>query len=139
MNNGYTSISINGQSVGIKFNYKAVGDFIIATIEKRDKYYVGEDKFSYLGIAKLLKLGYDENCEIKEVEPTLSLEDFFNWVEAAHLENKESDKAEITKAINVFNDSQYVKTLVEQFTDKTGEESKKKTPKSTSKKSKAKS
>jgi hypothetical protein len=137
--NGYTTIAINGQSVGIKFNYKAVGDFFIAAVDKRDSYYVGEDKFTYLGIAKLLKCGYDENCVIKEQEPAYSLEFFFNWVEGAYLNNSEKDKAEITKALETFNQSQYVKTLVEQMSEPKEEGSKKKTSKPTLKRSKAKS
>lgn len=137
--NGYTTITINGQSVGIKFNYKAVGDFFIAAVDKRDSYYVGEDKFTYLGIAKLLKCAYDQNCEIKEVDPSLTLEDFFNWVESAYMKDSEKDKAEITKALETFNQSQYVKTLVEQMSEPKEEGSKKKTSKPTLKRSKAKS
>lgn len=139
MSNGYIQININGQPVGVKFNYKAVGDFFIAAIDKRDSYYIGEDKFTYLGIAKLLKCGYDENCVIKEQEPAYSLEFFFNWVEGAYLSNSEKDKAEITKALDAFNQSQYVKTLVDQMTQPSEGEAKKKTGTATSKKSKAKS
>lgn len=134
--NGYISININGQPTGIKFNYKAIGDFFTIASEKKDSYYIGEDRLSYLGMAKLIQLAYNENCVIKEQEPSLSLENFFDFVENAYLENVEADKVEIKKALDAFNESKYVKILTEDLVDNT--EAKKKTSQGKLKKSNAK-
>lgn len=131
--NGYISININGQPVGIKFGFLAIKEFSLAAEKKRDVFYDG-DSLSFLGIAKLIQSGYKNNCEIKEVEPTLTLEDFNNWTEDAM--SSEERKKELADVLNVFAQSQYVKTLQDLPKD---EEAKKKNSKTTTKKLKAKS
>jgi hypothetical protein len=130
--NGYTQIKVNGEPVGVKFGFLAIKEFAIATEKKREVFYDG-DSLSFLGIAKLIQCGYKNNCEIKEVEPVLTLEDFNNWTEEAM--NSEERKAELAVVLTAFAESQYVKTLTDMKGD---EEAKKKTPKSTLRKSSAK-
>jgi hypothetical protein len=131
--NGYTQINVNGEPVGIKFGFPAIKEFAIATEKKREVFYDG-DSLSFLGIAKLIQCGYNNNCEIKEVEPVLTLEDFNNWTEEAM--NSEERKGELAVVLNAFAESQYVKLLTDLPKE---EEAKKKTPKSTLRKSSAKS
>jgi hypothetical protein len=143
--NGYTTIQINGATVGLKFGYLAIKAFSLAAEKKRAVYYdrvkgedgVEADQLSFLGIAKLIQCGYKNNCELKEVEPTLTLDDFNTWVEesAGNIERAK----EITEALTVFAQSQYVKALVEmpQPNGTETEEAKKKIAKAGSKKLKA--
>lgn len=130
---GYIQININGQPVGIKFGLLSIKDFSLAAEKKRDVLYEGEN-LSFLGVAKLIQCGYKNNCEIKEVEPVLTLEDFNNWTEEAM--SSDERKKELAEVLNVFAQSQYVKLLQDLPQD---EDAKKKTLKGTSKKSKAKS
>jgi hypothetical protein len=142
--NGYINININGQTVGIKFGYLAIKEFSLAAEKKKAVYYdkskneKGEDveQLSFLGIAKLIHAGYKNNCELKEVDPTLTLEDFNEWVEGA-ISNEETQK-QLTETLTVFAQSQYVKTLSEKNGNET-EEAKKKIVNSGSRKLKAQS
>jgi hypothetical protein len=134
--NGYTTININGETVGIKFGYLAIKEFSLAAEKKRDVYYDtvnGEPQLSFLGIAKLIHCGYKNNCEIKETEPKYFLEQFNDWVEIAI--NDEERKKQLAEVLTVFAESQYVKMLAEMQVN--GEETKKKIVKGITKKSKA--
>lgn len=137
--NGYTQININGQSVGIKFGYLAIKEFFLAAEKKREVYYdkLGDvEQLSFLGIAKIIHCGYKNNCELKEVEPSLSLSDFNDWVEGSL--NDEERKTQLAEVLNVFATSQYVKTLAEMAKNgQETEETKKKIVKSGSRKLKA--
>jgi hypothetical protein len=140
--NGYTTILINGETVGIKFGYLAIKAFSLAAEKKRAVYYdkvkdgdgKDVDQLSFLGIAKLIQCGYNNNCELKEVEPTLTLEDFNDWVEGS-TGDPERQK-QVTEALTVFAQSQYVKTLAEmpQVNGAETEDTKKKTANRGSKK-----
>jgi hypothetical protein len=114
MNNGYTTININGQAIGIKFGWGAIKEFAEADQKRHDVYYSkinveGKEveSLTYLGIAKLLQCGYKNNCDIKEVDPVLTLEDFNDWVEGT-LDNAQAAE-ELTKVLNVFSESKLVK------------------------------
>lgn len=134
--NGYTTININGEPVGIKFGYLAIKEFSLAAEKKRDVYYDtvnDEQQLSFLGIAKLIHCGYKNNCEIKETEPKYFLEQFNDWVEMSI--NDEERKKQLAEVLTVFAESQYVKMLAEMQVN--GEETKKKTVKGITKKSKA--
>ena len=126
--NGYTTININGQTVGIKFGLLAIKEFSLTTEKKREVLYEG-DNLSFLGMAKLIQCGYKNNCEIKEVQPTLTLEDFNNWTEEALTSDER--KNDVSVVLNCFAESQFVKTLI----DLPKEETKKKTQSNTLKKS----
>jgi hypothetical protein len=73
----------------------------------------GEDtrQLSFIGIAKIIHCGYRNNCELKEVEATLTLDDFNTWVESS-LSDEEIRK-QLTDALEVFASSQYVKALAD--------------------------
>jgi len=134
--NGYTTININGETVGIKFGYLAIKEFSLAAEKKRDVYYDtvnDEQQLSFLGIAKLIHCGYKNNCEIKETEPKYFLEHFNDWVEIAI--NDEERKKQLAEVLKVFAEYQYVKRLAEMQVN--GEETKKKIVKGITKKSKA--
>jgi hypothetical protein len=114
MNNGYTTINIDGKAIGIKFGWGAIKDFAEADQKRHDVYYAkvsveGKDveSLTYLGIAKLLQCGYLNNCAIKEVDPVLTLEDLNDWVEST-IDNAQAAD-ELTKVLNVFSESKIVK------------------------------
>jgi hypothetical protein len=136
--NGYTTININGQTVGIKFGYLAIKEFSLAAEKKRAVYYDkvnGEEQLSFLGIAKIIHCGYKNDCELKEVDPVLTLEDFNNWVEGI-VGNVEAQK-ELTRVLTVFSESQFVKAMIGDTNNVETEEAKKKIEKPGSRKLKA--
>lgn len=133
--NGYTTISINGSPVGIKFGYLAIKDFSLAAEKKRDVYYDnlnGEQQLSFIGIAKLIQCGYKNNCELKEIEPVLTLEDFNSWVEEGISDTERA--TQLAEVLRVFAESQYVKALADMPRPEETERTKKKIVKSGSRK-----
>ena len=110
----YIQITINGNLVGLKFGMLATQLFY-EVIEKGKRVMIG-DTVNELGIAYLLYFGYINNCEVKQVDPSLTFEDFYNLVEDSTNGNEE-----ITKALECWSNSQTMKKAVEQ-----AEEAKKK-------------
>lgn len=109
--NGYTQIEINGQKVGLKFAYPAIKWFTEESL-KTDIYFVEGDNggFTVEGLAKLIQCSYRNNCLLKEVEPVLTFEDFFNWVEQA--QETEDGQAELIRVTNVYAESSVMKKVI---------------------------
>lgn len=134
--NGKTSININGQPVTLTFGFMAIKEFSIAAAKKRDLYYETtqdakgkeQSNLTFFGYAKLFHSAYKNDCELKETEPEFTLEEFNEWVEGSMGDQKRTE--EIAKALVVFAESKYVKTLIDQV----DVETKKKTPKKSLKK-----
>jgi hypothetical protein len=61
-----------------------------------------------LGISYLLYFGYLNNCEVKQVDPDLTFEDFYNLVEVSLDGN-----SEIMKALECWSNSQPMQKAIE--------------------------
>jgi hypothetical protein len=111
--NGYITINLNGQPVGLKFAYPAIKAFALAMESKPDLYILSGDRadFTIEGMAKFIQCGYLNNCAIKEQEPTFTYKDFFDYVEAA-LEDS-SRVEEIAKVFECYGQTVYAKRLAE--------------------------
>lgn len=112
--NGSTTIQINGQTVGLKFAYPAIKWFTEATMKDPDGIFFtpgGESTFTVEGLAKLIQCSYRNHCLIKEVEPTLSYEDFFDFVE----ENQDTEEGqrELMRITEVYAAASVMKRLIE--------------------------
>lgn len=103
----YTQITINGKLVGLKFGMYCTQLFY-EVIESGKKVMIG-DTVNELGITYLLWFGYLNNCEVKQVDPSLTFEDFYNVVEESASGNEE-----ITKALDCWSNSQPVQKAVEE-------------------------
>lgn len=121
--NGYISIEIDGQPVGLKFAYPAIKGFIEASFNKPGIYTDGTEagNLTLEGIAKLMQQGYINNCIIKEVEPTLTYEAFYNWMEEAN--ETEEGRAKMGEVLKIFADSYTTKRMVESVQKKSLTES----------------
>ena len=115
--NGYTTITLNGQQVGIKFAYPAIKWFTEESIKKNDLFFVqgenGEDSsgFTVEGFAKLIQCSYKNNCLLKEVEPVFTYEDFYNYVEAS--QDTEQGQIELTRIAESYAESSVMKKIIE--------------------------
>jgi hypothetical protein len=111
--NGYIQFSLDGKKVGIKFAYPAMRMFFEAMQEKEQFYFVqGEvSSMTIEGLAKLIECGYKNNCLIKEFEPEITYEQFFNWVESA-IDDPEKSEA-ISLIEKCYADSIYAKKIQE--------------------------
>jgi hypothetical protein len=111
--NGSTTILINGQTVGLKFAFPAIKWFKEESEKKPDIYFVTGDSggFTVEGLAKLIECSYKNHCLIKETEPTLLYENFYEYVEESQ-ETEEGQK-ELTRITKVYADSSVMKRLVE--------------------------
>lgn len=110
--NGRTNIQINGEPVGLLFAYPAIKWFTEAT-QKKDIYFTpGEDStFTIEGLAKLIQCSYRNHCEIKEVEPTLTYEDFFNYV--YDNQDTEEGQKELLRVTEVYATASVIKRLID--------------------------
>ena len=115
MNNGYTTIQIGSNPVGIKFDYLAVKLFTKASADKIDIYFTETaegQSLTIFGIAKLLHTAYISNCERKEVKPEIDFEPFVDWVEQLNDSDKPEDQAELARVLTLYAESSYSKKLM---------------------------
>ena len=118
MNNGYTQIKIDGVAVGLKFAYPAIKWFTEASLTPAGKelYFTQTEKpeessFTVEGLAKLIECSYKNNCLIKEVEPSIPYEKFYDYVEAAQQPGEE--QTEVLKTLEVYAGSTVMKKVIE--------------------------
>jgi hypothetical protein len=101
----YCTITINDQKVGLKFgmaSFRYLSDGKLV----EGKSFVNNE-LNEVGIAHILYSGYFNNCLVKDVEPSLTFEDFVDFIEHT-LMNKESILP-ITNAIKVWADNDLIK------------------------------
>jgi hypothetical protein len=109
MNNGYTTIEINGEAIGLKFGMPAIE--YLAEKGKKVKLYKLNDKgvpefYTHLGMAHTLYAGYVNNCQRKDADVVLEFETFYDFVDES-TGNKERLDA-IRNAMQVFEDSRII-------------------------------
>jgi len=111
--NGSCNITINGQPVGLKFAYPAIKWFTEASMKDDGIFFTpGEDStFTVEGLAKLIQCSYRNHCLLKEIEPSLSYEDFFNYVE----DNQDSEEGqkELLRITEVYATASVIKRLID--------------------------
>lgn len=102
--NGQTSINVSGKLAGLKFGMYSAQLFN-EQIERGRKMFIG-DSLNELGIVYVLWCGYLNHCEMKQKDPELSFEDFYQYAEEpANLE-------EIKSALDVWANSRVMKQVV---------------------------
>lgn len=101
----YCTLTINGQKVGLKFgmaSFRYLSDGKLVEGKSFNK-----NELNEVGIAHILYSGYYNNCLVKDVEPSLTFEDFVDYIEAT-LVNK-GGLEEITNAVKVWADNDFIK------------------------------
>lgn len=100
----YTTITINGQSVGLKFG---MASFRYLQNKFQNDKSIDSTILNEITISHIIYSGYYNNCVVKEVDKVLSFADIVDWVESTLLLNKEDN--EIAKAIKVWSESDFIK------------------------------
>lgn len=115
--NGFTTITIDKKTIGLKFAWLAIKWFTQASQEKTDIYFadienegIKQSSLTVFGIAKLIQCAYRNNNEIKEVKDELSFEHFYNWTE--NKSESEEGLLEISEILKVYAESSFSRKLV---------------------------
>jgi hypothetical protein len=122
----YTTITIEGQQIGLRFGYPCVRWFTEAGVENKDFFEGSKDKegnqenttLSEIGIAKLVQFAYENECAVKEIKPEIIFEKFYEWVEQ-RVEGELSN--ELSEVLTVWAGSIAIKRLVEKTQKKSQE------------------
>jgi|GEM_PF-4209776 len=101
--NGLAQITVDGQALVLKFGLPALRRIF----EKMAQYDLlsGED-YNELGLSHILYAGYLNGCAMKDTLATIPYESFYNLVENIE---EETIKREVIAAMQVFEDSKYIK------------------------------
>lgn len=75
----YTTITINDQKIGLKFG---MASFRYLSDKFANNKAIENNELNEIAIAHILYSGYYNNCLVKEVEPSLTFEDFVDFIEA---------------------------------------------------------
>lgn len=124
----FMQIKIGEKIVGLKFGLPAVRRIN----EMQAKYplqdLVQEDPeiklYNSLGVAHMAYAGYLNNCMVKEIEPTLTLEYFVDHFEQAFYDQDGQEWQDGQEMLEFFSGTMTVKSLLKQIKD--GEEAEKK-------------
>lgn len=109
---GSISVTIKGQSVGLRFGVPSVQAFAEAvTADKKGVYFAGENLSDY-GWAKMLQCAYDNQCLLDEVEPKLKLGSFVDFIEES-IETEEG-KELLAKVMLEYAESSVGKKITEE-------------------------
>ena len=101
----YCTLTINGQKVGLKFgmaSFRYLSDGKLVEGKSFNK-----NELNEVGIAHILYSGYYNNCLVKDVEPSLTFEDFVDYIEQMLVNKIPLD--EVTNAIKVWADNDFIK------------------------------
>lgn len=105
---GIAAITIGGQRVGLKFGMPALRQIF----EKMKQYpMVVGTKSNDIGIAHILFAGYLNFCMMKDELPVHTFEYFYDYVET--IGDAEGSLEEIADALKAFEDSRFVKPIVD--------------------------
>jgi hypothetical protein len=124
MGNGYATITINGEKVGLKFGIPAIRKYNEGLTP--DMYSENDSQLNEYGTAHLFYCGYLNNCWRKqEKHPSLSFDVFLDYMDGI-ITNPET-KAECLEAVKVFTESHVIKSRLDNPDSDNDDETKKKT------------
>lgn len=101
MNNGYTTVEIDGIQVGIKFGMPCITEMIEKNIPD-----LTDPVANIFYTADLLYAGYRNNCMVKREEPQLDYQPFYDLVENSFYDEEQLLK--LSKVVQVFTESKVV-------------------------------
>ena len=100
----YTTITINGTKIGLKFG---MASFRYLQTRFVEGVAFNNDGLNEIGISHIIYSGYYNNCLIKDVEATLSFGEIVDWIES-NLKNDDTVE-EIKKVVNLWTESDFIK------------------------------
>lgn len=102
MKNGYCEITVNGKTIGLKFNMYAI-----------ERY----NEIKGIGGAKhavaMVYGGMLGNCFVKQIEPEISFEEIVDWVDEDFIKN--GLDGEMKRISECFNESIIIKAQIEKI------------------------
>lgn len=116
----YTTITINEQTIGLKFG---MASFRYLQDKFQNDKNLDSSILNEITISHIIYSGYFNNCIVKEVDPKYKFADIVDWVEQTLLKNQED--SEIAKAINVWSGSDFIKQGTDDQTKKKNSRGKK--------------
>jgi hypothetical protein len=137
MNNGYATVEINGEQIGLKFGMHVMQAMMgkpIPAIDEETKQMNALDALMYT--SELLYEGYINNCLVKKERPSLSFQPFYDYVEDAFLDVEKTKKLN-EEVVQVFTLSKFVEAGKEKLQKAAAELTKKKNGQQTKSKSSA--
>jgi hypothetical protein len=108
MNNGYATIEINGEVIGLKFGLPCIAEML-------GKEVPADAAGSVTYSAELLWTAYKNNCLVKKTEYAHTFQTFYDFVEDAFLDDEKQQK--LTDVVNVYLDSKFIKATQEVVDD----------------------
>lgn len=90
--NGNATINYKGATVSLKFAWPHIIEFEAAVLKNKDAHFQG-DVMTNFGFARLLHTGYKNSCLLKDKQPTITLEEFSDWID------ENSDNVEVQDEI----------------------------------------
>lgn len=100
----YTTITINGEKIGLKFG---MASFRYLSEKFSNNKAIENNELNEIAIAQIIYSGYYNNCLVKEVEPTLTFENFVDFIEANILNAEVIEK--IKEVISVWSKNDFLK------------------------------
>jgi len=105
----YTTITINGEAIGLKFGMPSFRYLENKFVEGKS---FTNNQINEVGIAHIIYSGYMNNCMLKDIDLKYDLEYFSDWVEL-NLQKSESI-TEITNIINFWASNDFIKDKLSQ-------------------------
>jgi len=110
----YTTLTINNEKIGLKFGmasfrYLSEGKFVEGKSFQNNI-------ITEIGIAHIIYSGYMNNCLVKEIDEQYSFEFFVDFVESNIKNEKVMD--EIKNIINIWANSDFIKSKSDESTKK---------------------
>lgn len=113
-NSGYTSISIDGEQIYLRFGIPAVRMFLEKVAS--DEVLISNEKINEIGIAALIYCGYVNNCMVNDIVPDKKQGFFLEFVENSWID--ETVKAQLENVSNCYAASKYTNKILDNMRDK---------------------
>lgn len=110
-NSGLIYITVNGESIQLRFGIYATRLFLERMSESNNSMMVGDSSINETGIANLLECGYLNSCIVNDVAPVRKLGFFVEFVETAFVDDEA--KAQLEAVSACYANSKYSKKLLE--------------------------
>jgi len=101
----YCTITINGEKIGLKFGMASYRYLSQGRLVEGKSFQ--DNDLTEVGLAHILYSGYYNNSIVKDIEPTLTFEDFVDYVEA-NISN-DAFLEEVKKAIDIWSTTDFIK------------------------------
>jgi hypothetical protein len=108
-NSGYTSITIDGEKVDLRFGIPAVRMFLEKV--STEEVLISGETINEVGVAALIYCGYINNCMVKDIVPDKTQGYFLEYVEHSWIDDEV--KKQLENVSSVYAASKFTKKVQE--------------------------